>query len=303
MSITKSPVLDMRAHGMLVNVHLGIWTGSKQDRNVADDVAQRHGEKAGTVNVIKYVVPKEIIKPVETARNAIRNHKDQRTLPWSDNGDRLLPRKMFQLFMDEHTPLEETFYASVDTAVRAYAVLREKAQFNRSTLFNPEDYPHPEDVRRKFYCKVDISPLSLAEDFRVNLSDDAVTIIKQQIEEATMERIFAAQGSVWERIEKVVMTFAGRMEAQLEDVPEGQRRPSLHQSTINNLIDLVNTLPALNIMNDPNMRSVGRKLHTMLQTYNDADAMKGKVNVCAAAHEEVQAILEELGQYAKAFTA
>jgi hypothetical protein len=287
--------LDLTAHAMLVNIHLGIWTGSKQDKGEAQDVASRHKESANSVNVIKYVVPRELLKPVEQARNAIRNHKDHRTLPWSNNGDRLLPRKQFTLFMDEHTALVEAFDAEVLAFMPKYKSLWERAQFEHRTLFNQDDFPHPDAVKRKFYCKLDISPVGTADDFRVNLNSDAVDLIKNQIEVATTERIFQAQANVWERVEKVVTVFAGRMQAQAEyDENTDGRRPALHQSTIDNMIDLVNTLPALNIVDDPKMKSVGKKLHRLLQSYNDVDQLKGKADICAQAHEEVQAILEEM---------
>lgn len=293
--------LNITEHAMIVNVHLGIWTGAKTDKGAADETASRNNAQAGSVNVIKYLVPKEVIKPVETARNSVRTHFFDRTLPWKDNGDRLLPRKMYQTFIDEHSPLEQAFYDSVNTFMLAYAEVREKAAFNLGDLFAPEDYPHPDDVRAKFYCRVDLDGISDANDFRVSLSKDAIAIIKQQIEETTTTRIFAAQQDVWERIEKTVVHFAGRLAAQMEDVEEGKRRPPFHQSTIDNLIHLVNALPALNIIGDPNMKTLGRRLHGLLTTYNDANTLKGKPDVCAIAHDEIQSIIEEMSGYSAAF--
>lgn len=295
--------MDITQHAMLVNVHLGVWQGMKVDKEASKASAREAG--AGDENAFqtsKRLIAKELIDPVLTARNAIGTHTRDRTMPWDDNGFRLLPRKMYQTFINEHSVLEQAFFDRANDFVAGYTQARATQEFRLGTRFDPNDYPHPDDVRRRFYCTMDIAPVPTAGDFRVTLSESAIGIIKTQIEEATTQRIFAAQADVWRRIETTVTHFAGRLSAQLEEVPEGQRRPPLHQSTIDNLVHLVNALPALNITGDPGMKAVGRKLHGLLQTYNDADKMKGKPDVCSAAREDVQAIIEEMRGFSRAFT-
>lgn len=287
--------IDITANAMIITVNLGLWTGFKLDKEAGAAAAKEAGAgDANAFRVNKLLVAKELLDPIATDRNAIRTHVMDRTSPWDDNGGRLLARKMYQKFIDEHAPLEQSFYDKVNAFLPMYASGRQQAEFRLGSRFNPEDYPHPDEIREKFYCRIDIKPVPRADDFRVTLGVDS-DVIKDQIEHAYAERIATAQADVWQRIEKCVVHFAGRMAAQLEEPEEGKRRAPLHQSTIDNLIHLVNALPALNIVGDPNIKTLGKRLHNMLQTYNDADAMKGKPDVCAAARDAVQDIIDEMG--------
>lgn len=295
--------LDITSHAMLVNLGLGVWSGFKLDRTASAGVAteaEAGDHEAFRVN--KRLVAKEAIAKPEAKRNALRSHFLDRTLPWDDMGWRLLPRKMFQTYIDEESVLEHEFAASADVfAFEEYPKERDLARARLGKRFDASEYPSPSEIRAKFHCKVEIMPLPSSKDFRVSLSSDAIDTIRTQIEEATERRIMEAQKDVWARIEETVTHFAGRMAAQLEEPVKGKRRAPLHQSTINNLIHLVNAMPALNIVGDPNMKMLGRKLHSLLSQYNDAETMKGNTDMCAAAHDEVQDIIAEMSAFRKAF--
>jgi hypothetical protein len=287
--------IDITANAMIVTVNLGVWTGFKLDREAGVAAAKDAGAgDANAFRVNKLLVAKELLDPIATARNAIRTHTMDRTSPWDDNGGRLLARKMYQKFIEEHAPLEQVFFDKVGLFVPAYASGRAQAEFRLGSRFNAADYPHPDEVRAKFYCRIEIKPVPRADDFRVTLGADT-DAIQKQIEEAYAERVALAQADVWQRIEKCVTHFAGRMAAQLEEPEEGKRRAPLHQSTIDNLIHLVGALPALNICGDPAIKDVGKRLIALLKNYNNANDMKGKPEVCAAARDAVREIMDELG--------
>jgi hypothetical protein len=296
--------IDITAHAMLVNVHVGAWSGFKRDKGAAREVADSaNATDKEAFSVSKRLISKESIDPVNSAMTAIRTHFADRTLPWKDNGDRLLPRKMYQVFIDEHAVLEQAYYDAVNQFIRDYANEREEARGRLGSRFSLDEYPHPDDVRGRFYCRVVIDAITDAKDFRVGMSKDAIDVIRGQIETDTMQRIMDAQKDVWARIEETVTHFAGRIAAQLEEPVKGKRRSPLHQSTVNNLIHLVNALPALNIVGDPNMKAVGRRLHGLLSNYSDVEPLKGNPSMCAAAHDELQDIIAEMSAFSKAFEA
>lgn len=297
-------MLDITAHAMTINLHLGLWMGAKLDKTAgAHLVRDSGGDDDEAVDVRKMLVSKLALKPVKTAKNAIYLHHIDRTLPWKDNGERMLPRKMYETYIDEHAPLEQAYMDEADRFINVYAQERERAAFRLGSMFDLDDYPHPDDIRPRYYCRMVIDGISDAKDFRVGLSGPTIELIRADIQARTEARIFAAQAEVWKRIEGTVTHFAGRMAVQLEEVEEGQKRPPLHQSTIDNLIHLVNSLPMLNIVGDPNVKAMGRKLHNMLTRYNDADSMKKDTALCAAAHNEVQDIMAEMSVFKRSFEA
>lgn len=292
--------MNIVENAMLMNLQLGSWTAFKLDRKASAKTADDHHVVDGkSVRVNKRIIAEEAIKEVETARNAVRSHFYLKTLPWGDNGDRLLPRLSFMPFMDAHTPLEEAFYERVRIFCSNYAMERDKAKFNLVDMFDINDYPHPDDVRRKFYCRVDISPIATPDDFRVKLNDDALDTVRRQIEEKTIERIAGAQADVWARIEKCVTNMAERMNGQLEEVPEGGKRKPLHQSTFDNAIELVNSLRALNITGDPNVNAIGKRMHALLRQHNDAEVLKGDATACSAIKDALDEMIEEMAGFSR----
>lgn len=291
--------MSITENGMLINLQLGAWTAFKLDKRLSDQSAEKNKVKdAKAIRVNKRIIAEEAIEAVNSARNAVRTNFYAMTLAWSDNGDRLLPRMMYLDFIAKHTPLEEKFYEEVQNFCGAYGEQRDRAQFNLAEAFNPKDYPHPDEIKGKFYCRMDISPLPTSDDFRVKLGNDELNVIKDQIEAKTMDRIQAAQQEVVDRIEKVVVNAVERMDAQITADPE-KRLPPLHQATFDNMIELVNMLPKLNITGDPNVKATGKRLHNLLKTYSEVDELKGKPDECQAVKDELEEILADMAGYAK----
>src|SRR5574340_1123555 len=76
---------------MLASLNISMWTARKYDRKVTTEATRSHGaaEDAGRFN--KLLVPKTAIQPLEQAAGAARREHDEWTLPWGNNGERLLP--------------------------------------------------------------------------------------------------------------------------------------------------------------------------------------------------------------------
>jgi hypothetical protein len=81
---------------MLSAVHISIWTAVKHDRKVSRDVANQHGahESAGRYNK-QLLRGAERLDALRTLAGQIRQHFYKITLPWSDEGYRLLPAHFY----------------------------------------------------------------------------------------------------------------------------------------------------------------------------------------------------------------
>jgi hypothetical protein len=81
---------------MLAAIHISIWTAVKHDRKVSHEVANQHGApvSAGRYN-------KQLLRgagkldELRTLAGQIRQHFYKITLPWSDEGYRLLPAHFY----------------------------------------------------------------------------------------------------------------------------------------------------------------------------------------------------------------
>lgn len=271
---------------MTVNLAIGMWEGRRLDKGISRKVVEEaHATDMDAVRVNKLLVAKTSLDPVNKCRNAMRGHFLERTLPWRDNGDRLLTRKMFTVFVEEHEKLAGEFKDEVDNFLRnVYPVERDRAAFRMGELFNPDDYPRADELRHKFYVTLEIDAIAEAGDFRVALDSERVTAIQEQIESATQQRIQKAVGDVWERVRDTVTHFAEKM-ADSDAV--------FRDSTVTNLEKLIDALPALDPIGDPNLKKIGKALKAKLYGFEPKDLRKNP-DVRASAAAEAQEIIDQM---------
>src|ERR1017187_4195336 len=77
---------------MLAAVHISIWTAVKHDRKISRDVASQHGAHQGAGRYNKQLLRgADKLDELRTLAGQVRQYFYQITLPWSDEGFRLLP--------------------------------------------------------------------------------------------------------------------------------------------------------------------------------------------------------------------
>jgi hypothetical protein len=81
---------------MLAAVHISIWTAVKHDRKISRDVASQHGahRDAGRYNK-QLLRGADKLDELRTLAGQIRQYFYRITLPWSDEGFRLLPSNFY----------------------------------------------------------------------------------------------------------------------------------------------------------------------------------------------------------------
>lgn len=283
--------MTLAKNAMTVNICLGLWTGHRLDKEATRDVTSRNGADADAARVNKHTIPKEILKPVQTAASALRAHMYRKTLPWKDNGDRLLPRGLFHEFMTEHASLNDAFLLAVRKFLdEDYPAARDQAEFRMGQLFNSADYPSADTLRHKFYVRLDIDAVTEAGDFRVELDNDAVTALQAEITRTTENRVTVAMQDVWERLAHNMRAFSKLVcgDAQFRN------------ATLDNLLEIVDILPAMNIAGDPRLAQLGEDIKAALRGVEASDLRKD-ATVRNGVSVEVRTIMENMEGLMKAF--
>lgn len=279
---------------MIVNLSIGLWQGYRLDKQASAEITAAKGAKADAARVNKHLVAKETLAPIVTASGAVRTHFYKKTLPWRDNGDRILSRKLYMPFIEAHEGLVKEFQATVDTFLdRDYPGAVEQAQFRMGELFNRDDYPSAHELRRRFYIGLDITPVSTANDFRVAIDADHVERVKASIEAAAEQRLAAAQADVWARIGKAIGYFHERM---------ADPKAVFRDSTVENVHDLLELIPGLNVLDDPQIEEVRSMIEKTLGGA-DAKEIRKEPEVREALAADAQAVLDKMASFAKAFGA
>ena len=87
----SEPSLSTRA--MLCSLSISMWSARKHDPEVSEEIATRHGAQADAGRYHKVLLPKEALAEILKIVNEARQEHYFMTLPWGDDGYRVLPAR------------------------------------------------------------------------------------------------------------------------------------------------------------------------------------------------------------------
>jgi len=247
--------MDISNNAMIVNLQIATWSAHKLDKGMSSKVTFDAGAAVDSARVNKHLVHKDTLKEIVTAAGAMRTHLYDKTLPWGDNGDRLLPRLAFTDFVEAHSHLMRQFEGAVETFITVkYPAARDQATARMGEMFKASDYPYPEEIRNRFSVNLDIHGVPTSQDFRVTMNEADMAMIRSQLDTKNQERLTCAVRDVWARLATVVGHFADKMGTD----------SVFRDSTVRNLEELVDALPAMNITGDPDLERIGQDIKDTL---------------------------------------
>ena len=231
---------------MVVNLNISQWTARKYDAGASREVEQNHGATdAGRFN--KILIANDSLKKIQKVAGSARTYHYFNTLPWGDNGDRILPTANYFNYVSEIGKFKSDFDTLVSDFVSLYPALKEEARMRLNTLFSESDYPMPGQIERKFDLRISFMPVSDGDDLRVNISQEEIERIKSEINGAISDRVTGAVTEMLSRIREAVSHVADTLE-----IPDKIFRDSL----IGNVCSLIETIPLLNFDNDKHVNEV-----------------------------------------------
>ncbi len=196
------PSLCSRA--MLCSLSISMWSARKHDPDASQEIAQRHGAQADAGRYHKVLLPKEALAEVQKIVSDARQQHYFMTLPWDDNGYRVLPSAAYMDHTEKMRELSNRFMPAVDALAHEFGNLVEQAKVRLSGLFRSEDYPAPDELRSKFSFDTKVMPLPDAGDFRVTLGEEEKERIKRQITATVEASLQIASRDLWQRLYEAV---------------------------------------------------------------------------------------------------
>lgn len=242
---------------MLVSLNVSLYSGRKQDKTTqAEVVATKGAGSAKAASVYKNLFSdcKELDDVVKYQARARARHYAM-TLPWNDNGVRLLPTKAFMDYTQEMDRYKQQFEFLVDAFLNKYDTLVAAAAFKLGTLFDRDEYPLRDAVARRFRFDVDYTPLPLSGDFRVEIEHEVQQDLVNKYEARIAQQIAAAQQDAWTRLYDALTQLKDRL--SLTD--EGKRK-IFRATTVTNAQELCTVLTQLNVTNDPKLEAARQRL-------------------------------------------
>ena len=261
--------MKLTERAMLVTYSEQRWQARKYDRKVSGEVAQAHhaSDSVGRYNKNTLPIDAPTYKAVHQAYNAARTYHYAQTLPWNDDGPRILPATNYLDYtagMRKHT---RTIDLAVAEFVADYPVLVQSARAVLNSLYDPADYPTASELRSKFSHSLRILPLPDAEDFRVSLTDDAVKAIRADIEASVNASVQVGMTDLYKRLLDATAHIATR----LKDTDAIFR-----DSLIVNVRELCEILPRLNLTGDPRLETLRQEVENDLASWEPDDLRSSK---------------------------
>ena len=232
---------------MVVNLSISQWSVRKYDSKVSREVNNNHSaaQDAGRFN--KLLIAADAMKEITRITGAVRSFHYVNTLPWTDDGSRILPAGNYFNYINEVNNHKQKFEEVVQEFINQYPDLKEDAEYRLGTMFNVNDYPDTKEIEAKFRIKTTFMPIADENDFRVSMSNDEVAQIKSDITAELNNRVQNALNDILERSREVVLHMA-------ETLAEPNK--VFRDSLLGNVKALVETIPLLNFTNDAHVNDV-----------------------------------------------
>jgi hypothetical protein len=269
------PSLPQRA--MLARTQVRYWRARKTDSKIAREVAEQHGGDADMHWHRRRLLAKSALAEIEKIASQAQSFHEKNTSPWTDRGPRLLATKNFIHYKQEEEVLKHKFYAAVAAFLPNYPTYIEEARTLLGDDFNEEDYPSPAVIEARFGFDIRIMPVPKKEDFRIpELGPDEEARIREEIESYTREAVQGVVRDMWQRIFEHVNHMVDGLTAYNER--EEKRGGKGHEGTfkdslVENLKELVDLLPKINVLDDPDIEKMRlRVLRQLCQ--DDADTLR-----------------------------
>ena len=269
---------------MLAAVHISIWTAIKHDRKVSRDVAQQHGAHAGAGRYNKQLLREaEKLEALRSLSGQIRQYVYKITLPWSDEGYRLLPAHFYFELTTKMRDFEQAFTQQVEEFLSVYPTYIEQVRPELNGLFREEDYPSAEKLRNKFGVRLEVLPIPSGEDFRVTLSEEEQARVAREIDENVRQSLQRGTEDLWVRLKEVVSHMVERLKE-----PESR----FHASLVTNVFELVDLLPRLNVNQDEELNRFAGEVKDRLCGFKARDLKKNEILRVATANDAAQILTE-----------
>jgi hypothetical protein len=287
---TETPTFEsfgIASSSLLVELSISCWTARKLDKKVSLEVDASKNTKVKAGNYHKHLLAgSPALDAVTKYAAQARLWNNLNSLPWSDNGQRIVTAAQFfggyKAQLDQH---KENFEELTANFLQHYPSLISAAAFQLGDLFDRDEYPMVEEIAHKFRFSYAVSPVPTAGDFRVDIGEQAKVELAKQYTEHFNSRLNHAMQDIWKRLHECLLHMSDR----LTDGQDGQRT-RFHATLLSNAEELVTLLGRLNIANDPDLEAARVQLNKAISGI-DIDDLKEVPAVRDEVKQKVDSIL------------
>jgi len=272
---------------MLVRLSISQWTARRYDRKVSDQVASDFAAKTDAGRYNKMLISQDAIGRIARIVSGARDWHYTNTLPWQDDGQRILPAANYLDYTRKMSMFKSKFNDVVAEFIDAYPSLVESAKLRLGKMWVATDYPPVSVVKSKFGFDISVMPIPSGDDFRVCINDSEVKRIRADIEASVHKSIHEAMTDLWTRLQTAVSNMAMRL---------SDKDAIFRDTLVGNLRDLVVLLPKLNLTDDPKLEAIRKDIEAKLVSVAP-QTLRDNKEVRAQVASDAQDILDAMSGY------
>lgn len=295
----KYDIGTLAERAILVTLHIGVWSASKFDKEISEEVNTDYDADLDAARVSKRLISREALQGITKVAGIARRTHRIMTMPWDYEGTGIMANRGHIAYETKMNELHGWFRTEVKDFVKNYPDhIAESKKARMGKLFKDEDYPSIKELPGKFTWDIEYGKVPEAGDFRVKMDGDTAKAIAKDIEARTNERVAAAMGTVFER---VVNLSKGISETLRKYDPskskeKGTKGTILRDSLINNVVALAESLPYFNITDDPRIDQLAAELRAELAEFS-SDELKTDVKKRQLVTKRADAIAKKVFAY------
>ena len=283
--------MSLHDKAILVSLSTPKYGLNRHDDTEAKAVAQRHGADSKSIGVTKRLLQGnpafDAIRKFDTALHVWNR---EQTLPWNDDGTRLLPTLQYDAYMahmrNARTDRERLVRAFLDN----YDAFVQSDRATLGTMFNASDYADRYTVRERFTFKLDVQPVPDGKDFRVTVSKGDLIDLQKNVDARLREAEDKARLDLFQRLSAPLFEIATKL-GDGKDLTLRTTNPLAQ-----NLREILDLIPRLNITGDAKIMefhaaATERLSHITPETMKDNDLVR------SVAARQAQAILDEMSDF------
>jgi len=283
--------MDISARALLVNTTVRVWTGEKCDRAITREICDMKGAEKDAVRANKSLLG-EHIRGVQSAERAVRQAVNDRTLPWMDDGTRILKGSVFMGFTEAMAQPIREFDSAVDAFIASYPEIKFEARRRLGDAFAEGDFPAQSRLRERFGVKLTYLPVPSIDDFRVCLSDEEIAAVRRNAQEALRGTVNDAVRSLLDRLHEPVARMATRLRL-FRRTSSGKVEHPFRDTLVENVREIVKLAPALNLMDDPKIAELCADIERHLAS-QDPEQLRRSARLRNSVADEADAILRKM---------
>lgn len=293
-------VISLATSAVLVNAEVSVWSATKQDRVISNEVttAKKADHSAGRY-VKNLLADDPTHKQLLNYRQTVYNWLRRSTYDW--NGSlRLLPVVNLPKFKAEFHQHEKSYFALRDEFLGKYPQIVSNMAFKQGDMFDRNEYPSVDQIKDKFRIRLYVAEVPQS-DYRCaiaqDLAEDLKTTYQKQVNEEIVPQVMADIANQFMEVMESISHCCGVDEIGTSTDGEVKtKKRKIYETTVDKAKDLCNTFRAFNLTNDAELAKASASLEKVLggvtaEDIRESDAVRESVK------QGVDDILEKFGSF------